>query len=182
MIEPTPAPQTPQASVLQAVLIVVALVPLLGALIAMGTMIGVANFLFAGYIFLLYWTGMKAMAPAEFLPALVGALGGLGLAYLVHELPVAFGVPGFAVAMAGVAGSIYLLIRGQAAVLVNYAFMLLLTIGTCAAFTTDADYAAAAAAIVLAALYSGGIVLLGMTIMSRKAKAAGARLPTDTMP
>ena len=144
----------------QAVLVILALVPIIGIFYAIGSALGVASFLFFGFIFVLYWAGIKGMNPAEFAPALCGSLGGLGMAFLLHSLPTVLGMAGMAIAVTGVVVAIYLLIRGQASLIVNNAFMLLLTLGNPIIFERDADFAAAAVAIVTAAAYVGGLAFL----------------------
>lgn len=166
-----PKTATPAVTPIQAVITVIAIIPLIGVLTVMANMIGVVDFLFMGFLFLLYWAGIKGMAPREFVPALLGSLGGLGLAYLIHALPVAVGVAGTVAASALVALSIYLIVRGQAAIMINYAFMLLLTVGTSLAFEADAHYAAAAGSIILTAAYAGGLMLLGRVVSARSGKA-----------
>lgn len=145
---PTPA---------QTAIVIIALVPIIGIFLAIGSALGVANFLFVGFVFILYWTAIKKMDPAEFAPALCGCLGGLGLAYLLHSLPSVLGMAGMAIALAGIVAAVYLLIRGQAGLIVNHAFMLLLTLGNPMVFEKDADFVAAAAAILIAAAYAGGL-------------------------
>lgn len=154
----------------QAALIILILVPVIGLFLVLGSALGVAPFLFVGFVFILYWTAIKGAEPAEFAPALFGCLGGLGLAYLLHILPTLFGIAGMITAGAGIVASVYLLIRGQVSVLVNPAFMLLLTLGNPIVFERDSDFAAAAVAIVAAAIYAGGLIFL-MNRFSAKALA-----------
>lgn len=145
---------------MQAAVMLIALVPIIGLFMIIGSALGAAHYLFVGFVFILYWTGMKAMQPEEFAPALLGCLGGLGLAYLLHVLPAMMGMAGMIIAAAGVAIAVYLLILGRAGLLINNAFMLLLTLGNPIVFERDADFATAAIAIVAAAIYAGGLVLL----------------------
>lgn len=167
------APETAPAAVspLRALIILVALVPIIGILIALGYFAGVSDYLFAGFIFILYWMGVKGGASSEYAPALAGSLGGVGLAYLLHSLPNLLGTTGGVLAGLGLALSIYLLIRGQFPLLINNAFMLQLTVGASIAFDTTEDYAAAAVSIALAATYAGALTLLGKIIPARS-KAA----------
>jgi hypothetical protein len=158
-------------SPMQALIILVAIVPIIAGLIVLSQVAGVGKFLFVGFVFVLYWTGIKAMAPAEFVPSLAGALGGLALAYLIHALPPAFGLAGVILVAAAILLAIYLLVLGRASVLINNAFMLVLTVATCSAFKTDRDYAAAAIAIIISALYAGGLVFGAKAMSSRRAKA-----------
>lgn len=169
-----PESATPAPGPMIAIIVVVALIPLIGALMFLATQIGVIDFLFAGFLFILYWAGIKAMAPHEFAPALVGSLGGLGMAYLLHALPLMFGIAGAVVAGLAVALSIYLIVRQQVPMLINNAFMLLLTVGTSFAFAADLHFGAAAAAILLAAAYTGGLVLIGRAVASRNSKATAS--------
>lgn len=83
-----------------------------------------------GFIFLFYWAGMRAAASAEFVPSLVGALGGTGLAYLVVTLPNQMGMAGYAIIGVVVLACIFMMIRGHFPLLINNAFMLYLTIFT----------------------------------------------------
>ena len=151
---------------------ILALVPIIGIFFAIGSALGVASFLFVGFLFILYWAGIKGMDPSEFAPALGGCLGGLGLAFLLHSLPTVLGMVGMAIALAGVVVAIYLLIRGQATLIVNNAFMLLLTLGNPMIFEKDADFAAGAVAILAAAAYAGSLAFLLKRLSGgRRAKA-----------
>lgn len=161
----------PAIGAVPALAMLVALVPLIALFMWLAATLGIAKFQFAGFLFILYWTGIKGMAPAAFWPSLLGFLGGLALAFLVHVLPPMLGTVGFAIVGLGVALATWLLIREQAAMLVNHAFMVMLTIGTSPAFGARGDYAAAAIAILLGALYAGALVLLiGRLIRLRAAR------------
>lgn len=165
-------------SPMRAILVLVALVPIIGLLLALANMAGVSDFMFAGFLFILYWMGLKGGAPGEYLPALAGSLGGLSLAFLMSLLPSALGTPGAVLGGIGLALSVYLLIRGQASWIANNAFMIMLTVASSIAFKTQGDYAAAAIAICLSAAYVGGIVFLGTYIATRgKARATTEHRP-----
>lgn len=168
------AQSSPHPSPFQATLILVALVPLIGIFIALGTAARIADHLFIGFTFICYWNGMKAGAPADFLPALLGSLGGLGMAWLDHVLPAAYGTSGAVGGGLAIALSVYLLIRRQATAVVNSAFMLLLTVSSSFAFKTSADYAAGAEAIGLAAAYAGILECVRRGIAGRRARARKA--------
>ncbi|WP_420382606.1 hypothetical protein [Novosphingobium sp.] len=160
--------------------ILVALVPLIAGYIALGVMadrflpvrINVSEYLFTGFLFSLYWGGIKQMAPTQFCPAMAGSLGGIGTAYLSFALPPVLGPAGSVIALFVIALSVYLLIRNKCTSLINNAFMLLLTVGTCKAFERNTDYIAGAFTIVLAAAYMQALMLIAGKVATLRAARA----------
>ena len=145
---------------LQALAILVAVVPVVWFYTWLESALGLTASMFAGFLFILYWTSIRNIAPNEFFPSLLGTLGGLGLGYLLFTLPTVYGAAGIAVIGFLIALSVYLLIRGQAAIIVNPALMLMLTVCGSGVFKSPIDFATAAASVLVAALYSGGLLLL----------------------
>jgi len=172
MAEATSAPQVP---IINAIVTGIALVPLVAAYLFLTSMAGIPLFAFAGFLFLLYWTGIKQCATAEFLPSLLGSLGGTVLGYLVGALPLMMGNVGLVIVALLVGGSLYLLVRNQAYIFVNHAFMLFLTIGTSFAFKAQVDYIAAVVAILIAAAYASGLLMLMKAISTRLNKSTTAQ-------
>jgi len=127
--------------------------------------------LFAGFLFALYWAGIKHSDLKEFTPALVGGLGGLALAAGLHHLPQLYGTAGMAAALAVVVWAIYTQIRNSLPMLVNPAFMLYLTVGTIPAVGAQEDYPGMAFALVVGAAYCGGLIWLMGRLSGASAKA-----------
>ncbi len=169
---PEAAPPAPVGNV-QALVITLVLIPLIGIYIAIGASIGIAP-LFAGFLFILYWTSFKHMATSELLPGITGSLAGLGIASLLHTLPIQFGTVGMVVPLLLILVSIYLLIRNMVPFVVNSAMMLFLTIGTIPELQA-VPFIELAGSVLLGAAYAGGLYLLITRVVA--ARAARAHRP-----
>lgn len=165
-----PPEAPPRIGAMQALIVTLVLIPLIAAYLAIGTAIGLEP-LFAGFLFSLYWGAFKGMALPEFWPALAGSLAGLGLAALMHILPLHIGVAGMAIALLAIVAAVYLYILQAWPLVANHALLLFLTVGTIPALQAQADFAAMAAAVLLGAAYCGGLTLL-MSRFSRKDASA----------
>lgn len=139
------------------------------AYIALGSALGIEP-LYAGFAFSLYFGGIKHSDPKEFAPALVGSLGGLATAALLHILPELYGSLGMAVALLVILAAIYALLMGWVPTLVNYGYMLMLTIATIPAVKEEAAFVEMGCSILLAAALMGALLLAGM-MAARKSRA-----------
>lgn len=165
-----PEVSPPRIGAMQALIVTLALIPLVGAYLAIGFAIGLEP-LFAGFLFSLYWGAFKGMALPEFWPALAGSLAGLGLAALMHVLPLHIGIAGMAIALLLIVAAVYLYILQAWPFVANHALLLFLTVGTIPALQAQADFAAMAAAVLLGAAYCGGLALLMGKISGRGTSA-----------
>ena len=157
------------------------LTPLKGLIVLLGVVgvvavligIGVAlhlSALYAGFLFALYWTGLCHAEMDKFVPSLIGSLGGLALAYAFKALPLALGeTAGMVLALILVLLSIYVLIMGWLPVLVNYAFMLFLTVGSIPVLQDEDTLWEMACAVIVAAVYTGALILAGKKLAPRPA-------------
>lgn len=161
-----------QLSVPKAALVTVAVLVVVAILIGIYTLLGIEP-LFAGFLFALYWTAIKHADFKEFMPSLIGGLGGLALAAALHHLPQIYGTPGLVAALAAIVVAIFVQIRNSAPLLVNAAFMLYLTVGTIPAVGAMENYPGMAFALVVGAAYCGGLIwLMGRLSGAGKAKSA----------
>ena len=139
---------------------------LLAVVIAVAGLIGIAmalklTALYAGFLFVLYWSGLCHAKLEEFAPALIGSLGGLAMAYGLHELPLALGEnAGLGLALGLILLAIYALIMGWAPLLVNHAAMLFLAIGTIPALHQTATIAEMGLSALLAVALIGAALLV----------------------
>jgi hypothetical protein len=145
---------------------------LIAAYMALGSMLGIAS-LFAGFLFLLYWAGIKHADPKEFAPALLGGLGGLVLAFLLHVLPADFGAIGMAAALLLVVVAVYVQLRELCPLVINLAFMLHLTLGTVPPVAKEADFIGMGTAVLLAASFFGGLLYLVRRLNQRRPASPG---------
>lgn len=147
---------------------------LLGVIVAVAALVGIGmalelSALYGGFLFVLYWTGFCHAEIDKFLPAVVGSLGGLVLAYALKALPVMLGgSAGMVLALLLILLAIYAIIMGWVPMLVNNAFMLFLTVGTIPALQQDVTLSQMARAVVIAAVYVGALVLLGKKLAAGK--------------
>jgi len=169
MNENVPAAGPPSAG--RALLMLPIIAGLIAAYMAFGSMLGIAS-LFAGLFFLLYWAGIKHADPKEFAPALLGGLGGLVLAFLLHLLPADFGAIGMAAAWLLVVTAIYVQIRELCPLFINLAFMLYLALGTVPPIATEADFIGMGLAILLAASFFGGVLFLVRRLNRKRSASA----------
>ncbi len=138
---------------------------LAGVVLAVAAFLGLAHLLgltapYAGFLFVLYWTGLKHAAAEEFWPGLAGALTGIGLAWAVHALPLLLGPAGLALMLLLILAVIYATIRGWVPQFINMAAMLFLTVATIPALNREATLGQMALAVLLAALLLRGGMLV----------------------
>lgn len=132
------------------------------------------NSLYAGFMFLLYWCGIKHFDIKQFAPSLAGAMGGLATAWALHTLPVMFGTAGTMAGLAIVCVAIYLQIRNSVTLLINLSFMLFLTLGSIPALSNHANLVE----MILAVLLAAGYVLALFFIMTRLTQALSRKTTT----
>lgn len=144
-----------------------------GAYMGLGAALGIVP-LYAGFAFSLYFGGMKGADPRELPGALVGSLGGVLTAALLHLLPEQIGTAGLVIALALILGAIYALVMGWATTLINNGFMLMLTIGTIPPVQAQADFTGMAFSIILAAAMMGLLLFIGGVMATRSKKTADA--------
>lgn len=166
-------PSAAAPSVAKSILITVAILVIVALLVTIYTLLGIEP-LFAGFLFALYWTAIKGGDFKEFLPTLVGGLGGLGLAAALHHLPLIYGPNGLYAALAAIVLAIFLQVRNTVPVLINTPFMLYLTVGTIPAVGKMEDYPGMAFALLIAAAFAGGLMWLMGRLSGNSSKTQAA--------
>lgn len=153
--------------------VVICIIIGVAAYLGLGTALGIVP-LYAGFLFSLYFGGMKGSDPHELPAALIGSLGGLLTAALLHLLPDQMGTAGLVIALGLILAAIYALVMQWVTILVNNAFMLMLTIGTIPSVQATGDFIGMAFSVLLAAAMMGLLLLVGGIIATRAKKTAGA--------
>lgn len=167
----TAAQHATRLSSLQAIGIIVALVPIIAGLIILGAALHVEG-LFMGFLFAVYWGSVKHLVMAEFAPTLIGGLAAIGLAYLFYALPLispAVGLIGLGLLIV----AIYCSMRRMLPMVFNPAFMIFLTVATIPLLTAKHDYVGMAIGTVLGAAYS--LVIFFAVTRIAKMFRSGAR-------
>ncbi|WHO37242.1 hypothetical protein PMI04_011730 [Sphingobium sp. AP49] len=146
-------------SVLMAGLLVVGVVPFMAGLLALYAVLGV-GMQYVGFFFLLYWAGILHQQPAQFLPSVIGGVGGLALGWVLLALP-AVGAPGGKVA-AGVilAAVLFCFMRGHLKLIFNNAMMLFLIVSTIPDLHVEQSIGIMIASLAVGATYMGGVAML----------------------
>lgn len=109
----------------------------------------------------LYWGAVEHLQREKLLPAIVGSLLGLSLAYAMYGLPPMLGGSGWPIAIGAVLVAIYCQVMGWLPIAINAATMLFLTVGTIPAVQAHADLEGAFAGLVLGILFMAVIVMGG---------------------
>lgn len=167
----TPSAPPPPAGLppLKALLVLLALIIIIGSYIAIASALGTGS-IFAGFLFALYWTGLKDARQEEFLPAALGAIGGVAMAWLMHALGAVPGVAGQLTVLGVALVAVYCLLAGLFPVVINLCFMLFLTVATIPVVATQADFSGMIIATLLAMAY----VWIPLRLLRAKAARASA--------
>jgi hypothetical protein len=158
-------------SVLVAALLVIGVIPFMAGLLALYTLLGV-GMPYIGLFFLLYWAGILRQEPSQFLPSVTGALGGLGLGWLLLTLPAGGDLRGQLAAAAVLAAVLFCFMRGHLKILCNNAMMLFLIVGTIPNLQVERSLIEMMASLVISASYMGAVTiairLIGAVWISKK--------------
>lgn len=144
------APAGPSAG--KAALMVLGTVPFVGLLAAIYHLLGITA-INLGFLFMLYWLGILGQSMKDFAPALIGALGGIGMGWVLMGLPAIAGPVATYGGAAVMALIIFFFIRGQFRFIINNAMMLYLTVVTIADVGIAQKAPDIAAALLVAAAY-----------------------------
>lgn len=161
---PEAAPMTP----LKGLLVLLAIIVVIGAFVALCLALDIHQ-MWAAFLFLLYWAGIEHVAFDKLLPCLMGAVGGLLLAWSEQLLPGLLGEMGGLAFFGLILVAVYCQVMGWVSVLVNLTFMLFLTVGTMPAVQKGLDFPEAFMAIGLGCIYFAGLAWIGTRVMAGRA-------------
>ncbi len=160
------------------------LLPLGHALIVtIGVLVAVAGFialgawlhvkpLYAGFLLLWVWSALDQLSLKALPAALLGALAGAGLSYLL-QTGTATGNPQLiALALGLMIGAVFLVVAGRAALVCNQSTMLFLTVLNAPLLQSGEDFRSAIIAVALSAVYFGVIAWIIARLTAGKAVSA----------
>ncbi|RVT93838.1 hypothetical protein [Sphingomonas crocodyli] len=162
---------------LKAAIIVVVLIPLVAGYMVLGSTIGIVH-LWSGFLFTLYWSAIHHASPAAYWPDLLGALMGVGYAFLCHWLPMQ-GTAGGIALLAILCVTTWMLIRGMLPLIINLGLMLFLTVCTIPMVGASNDHLNIAIGVVYGAAYSGLLFLAATNLGKLRANRAPAPAPAE---
>lgn len=161
----------PPPSTGMAAAITLAAIILIAGFIALGTALHLQP-LYAGFTLLWFWTSVDASDLKKLPAAVIGALAGTGVAYMV-QTGAATGNAGLALAALGIIiVALFLLIAQRLPLIFNPSFMLFVTVMNAPLIQAGENFQNVFASIALATLYFGGIFFIGSRIMAGRAASA----------
>ncbi|HTH28769.1 MAG TPA: hypothetical protein VL918_09905 [Sphingobium sp.] len=164
-------PMAPSAKI--AALLVLATVPFVGLLLTIYHLLGITT-VNLGFLFMLYWMGILNQSMKDFVPSLLGGLGGIGMGWVLLGLPVIAGPLATYGGAAVMALIIFFFMRGQFRFIINNGMMLYLTVVTIADVGIARKAPEMAAALLVAAAYCY-VATLAMGWFTARRAAAGAQ-------
>lgn len=134
------------------ILMVLGTVPFIGLLLGLYHLLGI-GMVYMGFLFLLYWMGILQQSMKDFVPSLLGGLGGIGLGWVLLGLPAIVGPAAMYGGAVLLAAMIFCFIRGQFRFVVNNGMMIYLTVATIPDIKVAQNAPEMAAALLVAAAY-----------------------------
>jgi hypothetical protein len=129
--------------------------------------LGITSF-FASFLFLWYWAAVENADFKQWLPCVIGALVGVGLAWQSAYLPANFGTPGMIAGIAVLLIAIYIQIMNWFPIAINRAAMLFLTVFAAPALLKQVNLVETSLAIVGGAVFFAGVVKFAFYYAARK--------------
>lgn len=142
----------PALSPVKGLLVLIAIIALVALFVAINHTVNIAE-VWAGFLFILYWAGLQHLEMDKLLPSALGSLTGLALAYAMYILPSLLGGGGLAIAIGLIVIAVYCQIMGWLPVIINFATMIFLTVGTIPAVQQYTDLPKVFAALILGIIF-----------------------------
>jgi hypothetical protein len=161
----------PPPTVLSTLLTMIGLIPGIGLLMLIFKETGITHY-YLGFLFMIYWGAIMQMALPAFVPALLGSLTGMTIAWLPLGLLPIIGPTAYGVSMIAIAALLFCFLRGHIRVVVNIATMLFLTMSAIPELNLVENAPQMVAAVIIAALYMGGFAMIMNRLMARRAQSS----------
>lgn len=170
------APETPAILPLGTALVVtiVGLAIIIG-FIAIGALLHVVP-LYAGFLFLWYWTSVTHSSPAALAPAVIGSLVGAGLSYMLQTGTATGNAPLALAALGLMIVALFLVIAGRLPTICNAATMLYVTVFNAPILQKSEDFRQVILATVLGLIWFGGTIMTAAWLAARLARSRNAQI------
>lgn len=156
MTAPAGTASPPQLPLGQALIVTIGVIIAVAGFVALGAWLHVTP-LYAGFLLLWFWSSTADLALKALPSALLGALMGAGLSFLLQS-GTAMGNMGLVVLALGLmVGAVFLVVAGRAALVCNQSTMLFITVFNAPLLQSREDFRGVIVAIALGAVWFGAI-------------------------
>lgn len=162
----------PQLPLMQAAVVTLGVIVVIAGFVALGAWLHVTP-LYAGFLLLWAWSALHQLSMKALPGALVGALTGAGMSFLL-QTGAATGNTGLVLlALALMIAAVFLVVAGRAALVCNQSTMLFITVLNAPVIQAGEDFRAVIVAIALGAVWFGLVAwVIGRIVPSPAAAAA----------
>lgn len=173
MSTPAGAGAPPQLPLGQAAIVTIGVILVVAGFVAIGAMLHVTP-LYAGFLLLWAWSALHALSMKALPGALIGALAGAGMSFLL-QTGTATGSPALiGLALALMIAAVFLVVAGRAALVCNQSTMLFITVFNAPVIQAGEDFRQVILAVALGAVWFGAVAWVISRIVPAPAEAAPA--------
>jgi hypothetical protein len=140
----------------QALIVTLGVVIAIAGFVALGLWLHVTP-LYAGFLLLWFWSSRDQLALKALPPALIGALLGAGLSFLLQTGTAAHNPALIVLALCLMIGAVFLVVAGRAAFVCNESTMLFITVLNAPLLQSGEDFRGVIVAIALGGVWFGAI-------------------------
>ena len=140
-----------------AVIVTIGVVVAIAGFVALGAWLHVGP-LYAGFLLLWVWSALHELSFKALPAALLGALTGAGLSYLLQTGTAAASPALIVLALGLMVAALFMVVAGRAQLVCNQSTMLFVTVLNAPLLQSGEDFRGVTVAIALAAVWFGGIV------------------------
>lgn len=153
------SPPPPTLPLVQALFVTIGVLVVVAGFIALGTWLHVKP-LYAGFLLLWMWSALDKLSLKALPAALLGALVGTGLSFLLQSGTAAGSPALIALALGVTIFAVFLVVAGRAVLVCNQSTMLFVTVLNAPLLQLNEDLRAVPVALVLSAAYFGAVAWL----------------------
>lgn len=162
----------PQLPLGQAAIVTLGVIVVIAGFIALGAWLHVTP-LYAGFLLLWAWSALHQLALKALPGALIGALSGAGMSFLLQTGTTTGNMPLVALALVLMVAAVFLVVAGRAALVCNQSTMLFITVLNAPVIQGGEDFRQVIVAIALGALWFGVVAwVIGRIVPAPEAATA----------
>ena len=176
-LSPEESQTEPRPTIRNTIFTLLVVAGVIAVYIILGTKLGLTE-LYSGYLFALYWIGLRRGDGADLPSIVLGSFAGLALSFALRQLIGSFGLPlGVLIFLCLLVTTVFFFLRQQLKILFNDATMLFLTMGTISHVQAHADFRNLFESLAMGIIFFCGVFLLAQHLLLR-----GRRQPDVSAP